>query len=296
MLANLLFTLAVAATSVAASALPSSRYLPSALPNRVYMSDYVELLDVNNYFVPSMEGYDTISRSDEYTDLLDNKLYVPYTLHINWNVNGYQIDDFECLVFDMNSATFPNANLGMVYGFYTTYANNVRTFGEYGGVPNSSTQTLLSHVIANTFTIGSAPSIDLFGGSLRRFWTFSSFTGSSLSIVINEFIDNLEAFYWNQVYLNGVPQSFIDRMTNNGYEEGFRAGKDAGYAEGKQDGLEASNNAQGILATLFGGIVSVPLDILNGMSTLVIWDVPIISIIFTFLVVAVLLLIIRKFI
>lgn len=290
MFANLLFTLAVASTAVAATALPYGRYQPNPIPNRVFMSEYVELLDVNQYFLPNMEGYSSFGRSDEYTDLLDNYMYVPYSLHVTWNVNGYQIDDFDCLCFNIGNGPYPD--LGMVYAFGTSYLNNTRNFYERCSTPNSKTELQLSHVIANSFNVSTAP----WWSGLFHFYTLSNFVGDRVSIVTNDFIDNLEPFFWNQIYLNGIPQSIVDRLKGDSYDEGFRAGKQAGYGEGYQEGIDDASSSGGIVTTLFGGILGIPLDIMNGLSSFVIWNVPVISIIWTFLVVALLLWIIRKFI
>lgn len=291
MLSSILLSLAVATATIGASIAPSSRYQPNPIPNRQFMSEYVELLDIQQYFLPNYEtGYDNISRLDETTDLLDNYLYMPYQLHVSWNVNGYQIEDINCLCFNINNGPYPD--LGMVYSFGTNLNNNVRDFYEMGAVPNSNTQSQLTHIIANSFDVNTAP----WWSGTRHYWELSNFIGERLSIYNNEFIDNLEPFFWNQIYLNGIPQSIIDRLKGDSYDEGFRAGKQAGYAEGHQDGIDEAGGASGIVGSLFGGIVSVPLDILNGLSPLVIWNVPIVSIIATLLVVAVLLLIIRKFI
>lgn len=83
-----------------------------------------------------------------------------------------------------------------------------------------------------------------------------------------------------------------------GYRKGWNIGHDVGYQEGYRDGSSEgeSGNSLLVIPTLFGALANVPISILNGMSGFAIWDVSIITIIFTFLFIAIILWVIRRFI
>lgn len=85
-----------------------------------------------------------------------------------------------------------------------------------------------------------------------------------------------------------------------GYQEGYSKGKSdgesIGYQRGYRDGADSSNNELMLIPTLFGAIANVPISIFGGMGDLAIWNVPIISVIFTFLFIALVLWLVRKFI
>ena len=84
-------------------------------------------------------------------------------------------------------------------------------------------------------------------------------------------------------YANGVAQ---------GNSQAFAQGSAQGYSNGFRDG--ANGNTGGVLNGLFGAVVGVPISLLNGLSPLVVWNIPIISILVTFLFVALVLWIVRK--
>lgn len=114
-------------------------------------------------------------------------------------------------------------------------------------------------------------------------------------------------------YVYGSPDDFLSRLEKrlylnfvvnapdyqNGYNKGIADGYaqinsqaqqeayDRGYADGARDG---NSN----LTSLFGAVVGVPIDLLNGLSPLVIWNFPIITIIVTFTFLALALFIIKK--
>lgn len=91
------------------------------------------------------------------------------------------------------------------------------------------------------------------------------------------------------------------------YSQGYWQGYEVGYAdceednrfawtqEGYQQGLEAQGNAT-IMANIFGSLVQVPIDVLNGLTPFVIWDVPLFSIILTIVVFTIIVFIIKRFI
>lgn len=84
-----------------------------------------------------------------------------------------------------------------------------------------------------------------------------------------------------------------------GFEEGWKDGDESGYnrgyAVGYQDGSDASATGS-VVANLFGAVIGVPIGILNGFTPFVIWDVPIVSILITFLFAGIIIWVVKKFI
>lgn len=287
------YMLAILGTMIA----PSSRYQPTNPTDNVYLEPVLEIHDPSEWASnPSFVAIEAGDRTEQTFTAELNRLYVPFSLTVNFNVNGYQINSFRAYVFDTTNNGFQGLNLRGAYGFMFYEGNTDLIMQERNAKLISQSSATMEHVIMNSFSSYS----QTYGSNLTDLYIrtdFSNFVNhAEITLDTNEFLNIAEPYYWNAVERCGVPKNWYDVIYNNGKDDGYEIGKSAGYAEGKQDGLEEADNAQGILATLFGGIVSVPLDILNGMSPLVIWEVPIISIIFTFLVVALLLWIIRKFI
>lgn len=71
----------------------------------------------------------------------------------------------------------------------------------------------------------------------------------------------------------------------------FTRGKLVGYNEGKS----AVSSSASSFMSLFGVVANVPISIFNGLGAFVIWDVPIISIMGTFLIIALFAFVIRMF-
>lgn len=131
--------------------------------------------------------------------------------------------------------------------------------------------------------------------------TYSPQTGGPYYVynsVISEsdsYLDSLEGILINYFTLN-------QDAYRNGYGAGYRDGKnvvtDSAYQQGKTDGyteamdsIDAGGNA---IMNLFGAVIGVPISLLNGLSPFVIWNVPIVSIMVSFLFFAVILYIVRK--
>lgn len=97
-----------------------------------------------------------------------------------------------------------------------------------------------------------------------------------------------------------APYFMIDAPDyNNGYQKGYYDGyndvNQQKYDEGYQAGLaDGSSSASAPVTGLFGAVVGVPISILNGLAPFVIWDIPIISILATFLFFGTALWILRK--
>lgn len=71
-----------------------------------------------------------------------------------------------------------------------------------------------------------------------------------------------------------------------------------GYDEGKDAGLREAGEAssQSLIPTLFAAVVGVPINVINGLSPFAVWDVPIVSLIISFLFLAITFWIVKRFI
>lgn len=77
--------------------------------------------------------------------------------------------------------------------------------------------------------------------------------------------------------------------------EGYSIGREAGYSEGYNVGYADATNVD-VVGGLFGAIVDVPLQVLRGLTPLVIWDTPIVGIILTFMFLGLMLWVVKRFI
>lgn len=76
-----------------------------------------------------------------------------------------------------------------------------------------------------------------------------------------------------------------------GYHNGFRDGENVGYDEGI-----SATGPSALAGSLFGSILAIPFDVLNGLNEFIIWGMPVISILITFLIVALIVAIIKRFV
>lgn len=117
----------------------------------------------------------------------------------------------------------------------------------------------------------------------------------------NSSVNALDKYYSTLIstgYNDGYKQG-----QNDGYQSGLSAGKQIasqvsyqnGYNKGYNDGSSTLAPSTTIWA-LFAAIAGVPTEVLNGMSNLSIWNVSILSVLFTLVFLALILWIIRKFI
>lgn len=78
---------------------------------------------------------------------------------------------------------------------------------------------------------------------------------------------------------------------SDGYQEGYSAGDTAGYYRGI-----AETGETGSMVAIFGSVANVPITIINSLTALTIFDIPIVGIIATILFLALILWVVRKFI
>lgn len=96
--------------------------------------------------------------------------------------------------------------------------------------------------------------------------------------------------YAAYVYSMVNADNFYREGETYGYDNGFYDGKQTGYAQG----IQTANSVAGSFEKLFGAVVTVPVQVFNGMSSAVLWGVPVISLIFTFTAIGLVIFIIKK--
>lgn len=100
-------------------------------------------------------------------------------------------------------------------------------------------------------------------------------------------------------YLSTTLDVFLYGYGSNdgGYANGYDQGMTVGYQQGYADGSRAPSDEQAAtLGGLFAAIVGVPINVLNGLSPFVVWNMPIVSIVITFLMLGIILMVVRKFV
>lgn len=107
-----------------------------------------------------------------------------------------------------------------------------------------------------------------------------------------DYLGPLVGSYASSVYVNDV----VGSAYQNGYNTAKAASDSEAYSKGYQDGVESVSSAGAVMMSLFGSVVSVPINVMNGMSGFMIWGVPIISIIISFLFIGLLIWVVKRFI
>lgn len=104
-------------------------------------------------------------------------------------------------------------------------------------------------------------------------------------------IDNQPVFDQGkeQGYQEGYADGLSDGRTD-GYDDGFIDGRNQGYREG-QNSVTTESTA---INNLFASLVSVPINVLNGLMPMAVWNTPIVGIMITFMLLAMLMWLIRK--
>lgn len=107
-----------------------------------------------------------------------------------------------------------------------------------------------------------------------------------------EYLGLVEGYYF-RLFMNAYNLPYgagyyvgEQRGYDKGYAEGYQVGRADGYSEASEDGA--------VITNLFGAVVSVPIDVLNGLAPFAIWNVPVIGIIMTFLFAALIFFMLRK--
>lgn len=91
----------------------------------------------------------------------------------------------------------------------------------------------------------------------------------------------------------GYQAGYVDGLSDgrtDGYDDGYWVGRNDGYREG-QNSVTSESTA---INNLFASLVSVPINVLNGLMPMAVWNTPIVGIMITFMLLAMLMWLIRK--
>lgn len=221
------------------------------------------------------------------------KTYVAVKASCSWSAGVFSLESVEFAEF--SSPTFYTVSqfVGFSYVF-SCFSPNSSTYYVYENsyaVPTSINK--FSSNVYNLVGYGSGSSL-----SSRAVYTrvFNPTTSGPYDVSMSDcssWLDNLEPILANAFMVNAPDYT-------NGYNKGYAAGYqdvnqgkvDEAYQNGYQDGAGSTSSH---LTSLFGAVVGVPISLLNGLSPFVIWNIPIISIMVTFLFFGIALFIFKKF-
>lgn len=243
------------------------------------------------------EGYEDIEDVDSYDERYDfvfGKIYYLYSVVNRWDdsTGDWSIEGLRFARYGSNNIA--NAYLSTTPYSPVSWATWSPSSGYYYSIERSNMGVAADCLDYDKFSVGntvfyhSANSADYIMTELVA-TTAGPYT---FTLSVSDLIS------WIRPYV----ASYVG-ISTNGYSEGYSDGRSVGdkegYDRGYDVGYDAGINETGPATTimsLFGAIVSVPIDILNGLSPLVIWNVPIISILMTFLVIGLIIFIVKRFI
>lgn len=238
-------------------------------------------------------------------------VYVPYSIDITWTSEDlspeivspydrkwfqytYNIDSLSYVRWpaSISGGTFQNVwNLPNVpYAFAGAWTSVDINMSVYQHGMNFDFD-LSKFTSDHSYSIGQNP-------TNSTLWCYSGYATNTSGPYQFRIYNSEQFFEALEVHLKEMILSITE---NNGdaYHDGYIIGRQEGNEEGYERGYSEGSSDQGsgvILANLFGAVVGVPISVLNGLNGFAIWNVPIISIIITFLFIGLLLWIVRRFI
>lgn len=269
---------------------------------------------------PDLYGYEQNRRDtyittdvhsgDVYWDL--GYVYVPMDIHVKGidYSNNYGVADIDLIrwiVFDIR--VFNSGGNSSI----TNFLNNI------GVVPFAIGGHLYGTSSTPTFFCGGnlkAPDMNILRGNNINLpsasdWSLSSWGGLMVWQSVTCTTDSIGPYYFGfnipamHEYLGPLgatiaQQVYLTDYVGNAFQNGYWTGKNnvdtEAYTKGYQDGQASVGNAGAVMMSLFGSVVSVPINVMNGMGTFMIWGVPIISIIVSFLFIGLLIWVVKRFI
>lgn len=156
--------------------------------------------------------------------------------------------------------------------------------------------------VFNTFSWGKTNATAVPCFSYDYYYDDVDFSQENYVYFDSNFYDDLTALVADaaddshDVYLKGLDDGKIEILNDVStstlsYKAGYNAGYNYGYGQGYAEG----STGRSLIFSLFGAVTSVPINVLNGLSPLAIWDTPLISIIITLLFVGLFMFLIKRF-
>lgn len=201
------------------------------------------------------------------------------------NYISHQFPDSAVSFVVGSPAAYPIGSVISRYGF---------TCGLYAHTSTSTTEGM---------TVNGYKSSQSFAGSASTSGPYSfsltvGYANNGSPVTLLDYFDRMAAAQASAVsgYVDGYDAGYAQGY-QNGYQKGSKDSYDNGYNTGYADGFEAGEGAgpSGVITSLFGGVLSVPFNVLNGLNTFMVWDTPIVVIIVSFLFMAIILMFIKRF-
>lgn len=272
---------------------PRLAFQPNGYVSSETYPEEVNLVDRNSPLFNYTLGTSSFDR--EYDENIDSGyIYVPTTAY--WDYTGdypvLKMLEYYVLTDNLSACN----SLGNVYAFsYTFDSATYFTFREFNSAPVYKTG--IGSVISS---YQSVDVIDLHfydNGCASHIFDCDAVNAvTSPTLDLSNFLDILSPYCW-----------WLTILSKDGYASGQRVGYENGYSDGKTDGYNwgytigyntaiDTTGEEGIMTTIFDSVLGIPISIINGLTPFVIWDVPIVYIIFTFLFFATLIYIVKRFI
>lgn len=123
--------------------------------------------------------------------------------------------------------------------------------------------------------------------------------GYVLQFGLSEAQSELSANLWRENLTQKLNRGYYTQSDNeqtfaNTYSEGYQDGKADGLTQGYREGQNSVSTEATAIMGLFGGIANVPIQILNGLAPMVIWNTPIVYIIVSLMMFALILTLIER--
>lgn len=296
----LLGLFAVASAGEVSSPSPALALLPRASISRVdadklpsSISLPVDLSSVSSIVDPNFDWH---MARDNQTDLDFGYMYFPVRAYgkatdaSTWTLTGLELRRL--------------AVTGNAFPTYDNFASSVYSFGVFS--PSSNVYLLYQRSLylnldwSSKFARGNPVySVANDGGMMA----YNNLTAQAsgpyyLDFDFGDLLDALEPYFYSLFYqarFNSYGDGY-EVGNRVGYQNGYSEGYDLGYDEGFQEGVESLEEGGFAITTLFGSIVNVPINVLNGLAPLAIWNIPVVSIIVTFMFIGLVFWLIRKMI
>ena len=237
-------------------------------------------------------------------------VFAPYSVSF-YNMAEPELKSVSLVLLVYESDEFPNWIYGLPF-YWSVYLDYLYSFApSFVAVPNRSIDSFMIDDLSSpdlaieVDLVDSVPSVDFLGFSDYRYYF-----GNWVSVYSYSF---KSVYYYGQnIYANYLSSQGDNFSTGyaqgyqNGKDDGFDAGKRAGQQEGYDDGyavgfrngkVAGEQNAANIPTTitgLFGAIANIPFQVLNGTADLAVWNVPIIIVIFSLLMLTLIFWVLKK--
>lgn len=289
---------AIAGASLLVGSALGSIYIPPK-DNLPKYPEQVVIAEMDYAGFPSPRGtYWAYAGED--TTLEFGYIYVPYKAQLGWEdstyhitsigFKAYQSSDGAVASFEANLRDIPYA-----FGEYSP-TSNVYNIYQYGGFVYSG-----SAWCGSNWELSPISSTYLTSSGFLRYQTPITTTSSGpykFHIDLNN--AELLGFFEKMIEEPVIRTVWSQNDYGQGYYQGEHDGEATGYAKGYAEGYQVAADELSMstltISSLFGAVVGIPVSVLNGLTPLVIWNIPIISIIITFLFAGLLLWIVRRFI